>query len=106
MPETLSAVIAAYEAESHPGRRAALIHWLWDDRDRSVIPTMQTALLEADECVWKETLDGLVALGGEAATLALREVRETPVGQPHGDVKRASVDESIEQIDEISREQP
>jgi HEAT repeat protein len=103
MSETLPMVVAAYEGEPNVGRRATLIHCLREYRDNTVVPTLHRALLEADERVWKEALDGLVALGSEEAELALREARDRLAGQLSGGVKRAWIDEAIEQIGENKR---
>ena len=103
MPETLHVVVAVYEAEPNPRRRAALIHCLWEYRDLAALPTLQRALLEADERVWKEALDGLVTLGGEEAERALRDARDMLARQPSGDVKHEWIDEAIQQIGEHKR---
>lgn len=75
-----------------------------DGDARDAAPTLQKALLEADDLVWTEALDGLVALGGSQAEQALREARERLVSQGGGGIKRQWLDEAIEQIGASKRE--
>lgn len=103
MPETLPAVLEAYEREPDQRRRATLIHCLWEYRDNAVVPTLRKALLDGDQRVWREALDGFVALGGAKAEEALRETRDRLSGQPSAGAKRAWIDEALEQLGENKR---
>jgi HEAT repeat protein len=102
MPETLSMVAAACRAEREPERRAMLIHCLWQYRNPAAVPTLGSALRDADDQVWKEALDGLVTLGGAEAARVLRDARAALVGDETR-VKREWLEEAIEQLGEGNR---
>jgi HEAT repeat protein len=102
MPETLTMVAAACGAERTPERRAMLIHCLWQYRDRAAVPTLGSALRDADDQVWKEALDGLVTLGGAEAERVLLDTRDALVGDETR-VKREWLEEAIEQLGEGNR---
>jgi HEAT repeat protein len=96
--EALPFVAEAYHREPDAKRRQSVIHCLWQYRDVAVLPTLRMALRDADERVWKEALDGFVALGGGAVQRALEEERGALSQDAKAKVKREWIDEAIEQI--------
>jgi len=73
----------------------ALLEVIWQHRQQWVIPLLGEALLDAHPRVWRQALDGLVALGSPAAVAALRRARVH-----RDDVEfRRWVDEAIVQAD-------
>jgi HEAT repeat protein len=102
MPETLPFVVAAYQEEPNARRRESLIHCLWQYRDLAALPTLRAAMRDSDDRVWKEALDGLVALGGDEAQRVLREaLLELPDGIA-ARTQRKWIDEALEQIEETN----
>jgi hypothetical protein len=99
LPQSFPFVEAAYRQERQPERRAALIHCLWQYRNRAALPTLGSALRDDDDRVWKEALDGLVALGGAEAERVLRDTRVS-LGGDEARAKAEWIDEAIEQIGE------
>src|SRR5258706_4147045 len=68
--EALPLLLEEYHRESDAERRRLLIHCIWQYRDPGVIPTLAAALDDANDRVWRESLDGLVTLGtGEALVI-------------------------------------
>ena len=98
LPELLPLVVEAYGCESDGQRRELLIHCLWQFRDAAALPTLAAALCDPDDRVWKEALDSIVTLGGDATLRVLEEARDTPAKTPIEKIKRAWIDEAIGQI--------
>jgi len=94
------AVLPELEAQFRTARapevRRFLLEVIWQHRQQSVIPLLGEALLDADHRVWREALDGLVALGSPRSVAALRAVRV----QRDDEQFRRWVDEAIEQAEE------
>jgi HEAT repeat protein len=59
--------IAAFMAENCPERRELLIRVIWQFRTPAVLPALAIALNDPSVEVWKNALDGLVAIGGDQA---------------------------------------
>lgn len=89
-----SALLAeAFKGEHEPGLRLLLLRVLWQTRSLDALPCLLQALEDDAQSVWKEALDGLVALGGPRAIEGLRAVR---IGT---DPEKAEwIDEAIAQI--------
>lgn len=101
MPGLLPVVAEAFRMETNPDRRWAAIHCLGQYRDDAALPTLSAALRDPDDRVWKEALDGLVTLGGSMAVRTLQDASiflAENARDPR--VKRAWIDEAIEQIRE------
>jgi HEAT repeat protein len=96
--EALPLVAEAYGRESDGQRRESLIHCLWQFRDIAALPTLSVALRDPDDRVWKEALDGIVTLGGDAALGVLEEARDALRKEP--ETKRQWIEEAIGQIRE------
>ena len=100
LPEALPLVAEAYEYESDGGRRESLIHCLWQFRDTKALPTLSAALHDPDDRVWKEALDGIVTLGGEAGLQVLEKARDVAAQKPTERVRREWIEEAIRQVQE------
>jgi HEAT repeat protein len=72
---------------------------IWQHRQQSVIPLLGEALLDAHPRIWRQALDGLVALSSPAAVAALRSARV----HRHDVEFRRWVDEAIVQADAEGR---
>jgi hypothetical protein len=99
-PGAIAFVAEAYHHETDHQRRQALVHALWQFRDATALPTLTAALREQDEAVWKEALDGIVTIGGEAALRVLEGVRDSLTVEQGSTVKREWIDEAIRQVQE------
>lgn len=100
----------AYEGARDPKQRALLLEVLWQHRDPSTIPVLAAALWDAEPAVWKEALNGLVALGcrerneGRARpdcvqALQTARLRALEVGQGAAEL-RGWIEEALEQLRE------
>jgi hypothetical protein len=93
--EALPELEGRFRTSTDPGLRAFLLRVIWQHRQQSVIPVLAHALLDADRRVWREAMDGLVALGCPAAVTALRTVRAQRDEQDF----QGWADEAIEQAE-------
>jgi HEAT repeat protein len=71
----LPELIAAFRGEADGEVRRFLVEVIWQHRQPSAIPFLGEVLRDPDPQVWKEALDGLVALASPAAIEALRAAR-------------------------------
>jgi hypothetical protein len=94
IPEALPLVEEAFTRASDGARRADIVHCMWQFRNPEALPTLALALHDADDRVWKESLDGLVTLGGAASLLVL----EGELNRTVPAVKREWIEEAIGQI--------
>lgn len=91
-------VVEAYRCESDGPRRERLIHCLWQFRDIAALPTLSAALRDPDERVWKEALDGIVTVGGDATLRLLEEAHATGPRDERAKTRDRWIDEAITQI--------
>lgn len=89
------------ELDLPANRRIApeILRGLWESRDPRVVDRLGQALHDSDPRLWKEALNGLVAIAGPASLSCLRETRDliaTRGTLPNG-LDLAWVDEAIEQ---------
>jgi hypothetical protein len=74
--EILAELMAAFRAESDSGIRAFLVEVIWQHRRQEAIPFLGEALRSAEPAIWKQAIDGLVALASPAAFAVLQEARQ------------------------------
>ena len=98
LPQALPLVAEAYHHEREPRRRAEIIRCLWEFRNPAALPILAAALHEDQDPVWKEALDGLVALGGDAALRILEGERTNQTSLRREAVKLEWIDEAIGQV--------
>jgi len=96
----ISLVAGAYDRETQPKRRAALVHALRQFRDAAALPALAAALRDPDGRVWKEALDGIVTLGGPPALEVLQAARAALETFTDAEVRQQWIDEAVEQVKE------
>jgi HEAT repeats len=94
-------LVAAYSSERDPAVKAFIVEVLWQQRDGAVIPTLGQALLESDNRVWREALNGLVALASAESLGALRAARSRRNSHAAGVEFSRWLEEAIEQAETI-----
>ncbi len=88
-------LIQQFTAQTYGADRARIIEVIWQRRDKATIPFLASALHDPHSDVWKQALDGLVAIGGIESRNALIDFR-SDISE---DNERASwADEAIDQI--------
>ncbi len=75
-------LIAAFHGEQDARVREFLVEVIWQNREPSVIPFLGEALHDPEAAVWKQALDGLVALATPAALDTLRAAAERQSATP------------------------
>ncbi len=78
--EALPELIAEFRAATDADLRAFLINVIWQHRQLSVIPLLGEAQREGEKAVWRQAMDGLVALAYPKAIeeLGSAKTREFP----------------------------
>lgn len=96
--DELPNLIATCRSETDAEVRAFLVELIWQHRQPSVIPFLGEALSDPDPRVWKEAMNGLVALASPAALEALLAARgRTFSSQQEGEKFQGWLAEAIEQ---------
>ena len=92
-------LVAAFDAETNRSTRALLVDAIWEHRTPAVLEFLGRALADPDPPIWKNALDGFVALGSATALEALRAARGRVAALTPPDAERLQwVDEALEQI--------
>lgn len=65
-----------YRSEFDPLIRALLVKLVWNLRSPSAVPFLAEALQDPDPAVWREALDGLVALASHESLAILQGARD------------------------------
>ena len=92
-PEALFTMQRAYRCENDPIVRSVIVAAIWQHRQLSLIQFLAGVLRDPAPVVWKEALDGLVALASPESIRVLRSAAAD------GDlVRRAWIEEAIEQV--------
>lgn len=73
--DVLPALMEVFWTERSPKVRAFLVKVAWERREQSLIPFLGKALIENDEEVWQEALDGLVAFSSQESLEVLQSAR-------------------------------
>lgn len=89
-------IIEAYRSEKDAGFRAVLVQIVWQRRDPGTLDFLAEALRDLDDRVWKEALDGIVAIGGPAAVAILKTARAK------AELERSGDEDFFEWLDEAS----
>ena len=93
--EVIHVVGDAFRQQSNGVLRRLLTRILWQTRSDRAVPLLSEALEDSQPQVWKEALDGLVAIGSEDALVCLLTARQRT------EMSKASwLDEGILQIRE------
>jgi hypothetical protein len=98
--EVLPELMAVFRAERDVQVRAFIVEVVWQHRQQSVIPFLGEALHDSEPVVWREALDGLVALASPAALEILRSARTRRFPNPRDtDEFRHWLEEAIVQAE-------
>jgi hypothetical protein len=73
--DILPELMAVFRGEQDIGVRELLVEVIWEYRERSVIPFLGEALSDTEPRIWRQALNGLVALASPAALDVLRAAR-------------------------------
>jgi len=95
----LPALMTEYHQTGDIPFRVFLLNVIWQNRQPSVVPFLEKALWDPEPEVWKEALDGLVALASPASLKVLLGARTMNVlDRPGGTEWVEWIDEAIEQV--------
>ena len=64
LPAILPLLVERFHQEKDGESRARIVEVIWQHRQPASIGVLSTALEDAHPAVWKQALDGLVAVGG------------------------------------------
>lgn len=92
--------IAALQQGNTPPRRPRLVRVISQFRDSAALPTLAIALRDPFEHVWKNALDGMVALGGNQALAVLNEALAMTSATPAETEKFEWIHEAVTQVAE------
>ncbi len=92
-------LVNAYRTEAEPTVRATLVEIIWQHRVPETISFLSEALDDNHPEVWKNALDGIVALGHPSAIQVLESAKQN-VQATHSkrSIKIEWIDEAIQQI--------
>ncbi len=94
-------LIKVFQSETDPQVRAFLVEVIWQQRDRSAIPTLAAALNDPDGRVWREALNGLVTLASPESVEAMKMARGRKFRTAHEQGKfNTWLEEAIDQTAE------
>jgi hypothetical protein len=99
--EILPQLIGAYKTESAANVRCFLVEVIWQHRDLSIIPFLGDVLDDEAPEVWKQALDGLVAL---ASPLSRRVLTDAQARFHNRKDMQIWLHEALEQVDEALEE--
>ncbi len=92
--------VDALRRETDTARRRRLVSIIWRFRDPVALPALAVASADHGDEVWKEALDGIVAIGGQAAMQILRDAQVSLAADPRAAGKLEWIPEAIQQVQE------
>jgi hypothetical protein len=95
--EILPHLMDAYKAEVKADIRCFLVEVIWQHRDPTVVPFLDEVLDDENPKVWKQALDGLVALASPSARQVLSKAQAR---LHHRKDMETWLHEALEQVDE------
>lgn len=103
--EILPELMEVFRAKRDIGVREYLIEVIWEYREPSVIPFLGEALSDTEPRIWRQALNGLVALASPAALDFLRAARTRQFRtQRETEEFRRWLEEAIEQAEAATQE--
>jgi len=100
-PDAVRLMIAAFDEPENCAVRADIVRCLWQCRRPEALGFLTGALHDAEPAVWKEALDGIVALGGGEAIRILEAAHaRLPADRPQSGITAEWIDEALEQLRE------
>lgn len=104
-PSVIPVLIEAFPKPVNSGIRAKIVQCIWQHRRPEDVSFLANLLYDPESAVWREALDGLVAIGGSDVVSALQEGRmRLSEEQPVRATTVEWVDEALEQIREVEAE--
>ena len=97
-PDAVSLMIAAFDEPENRAVRANIVRCVWEYRLPEALGFLAAALHDPEPQVWKEALDGIVALGGSEAARTLEAAR-TRVSAAQAEW----IEEALEQLREQTK---
>jgi hypothetical protein len=92
-------LIDAYYAETSIELQADLVEIVWKHRLPETLDFLSAALRHDDPRIWKNALDGMVAIGGQTSIMRLETERSRLFAAPQDFKTRLEwIDEAIQQI--------
>ena len=85
-------LIEEFQCQQEGGFRARIVEVIWRHRLPSTIPFLAAALSDSHPEVWKQAIDGLIAIGGAEARSALHGFRAQLAND---DERTAWIDEAL-----------
>lgn len=102
--DILPELMEVFRSEQDVGVRVLLVEVIWGYREQSVIPFLGEALSDQEPRIWRQALNGLVALGSPAALDVLRAARTRQLPTPRETEEfRCWLEEAIEQAEKEAR---
>lgn len=98
--EVVPLLIEAFDKGENRDFRAQLVQCIWQIRLPETIGFLAGVLHDLEPAVWKEALDGLVALRGSEAVKALEKARIVISARPGPGVTLEWIDEALQQLRE------
>lgn len=103
-PSALPILIDAFHKETEKSVKACLLNAIWEYRSSVSIPVLAEALNDPEPEVWKQALDGLVAMESREALNVLNAAKPRRLERDTEAVElRSWLDEAIEQLTEQIR---
>ena len=97
-------LMTLFREEQDAAVRELLVEVIWQYRDRSVIPFLGDALSDSEPRVWRQALDGLVALASPDALDVLRRARNRKFcSQREAEEFHQWLEDAIEQAEQQAR---
>ena len=98
--DMLPAMIQVFRTEQDADIRGLLVKVAWERRDQAAVPFLKEALIQSEEQVWQQALDGLVAFASPESLEILQRAR-THVHQDEAAAKRFRLwlEEAIQQVE-------
>lgn len=102
--EILPELIDVFRVSKDVSVREFLVEVIWEYREKSVIPFLGEALRDSEPRVWRQALNGLVALASSAAldVLQAARIQEFPKRRDNENFHRW-LEEAIEQAETEAR---
>jgi HEAT repeat protein len=91
----LPLLIQQFSTHQDSAGRERIIEVIWQIRDETTIPFLASVLDDPQPDVWKQALDGLVAMGGIESRIALVDFRSKVSKE---DERIPWIDEAIDQL--------
>ena len=92
-------LVKAFHTEREPKMKSRILEVIWQHRDPAAIPVLAEALLDPAPAVWKEALNGLVALNRPECISVLEKARGRDIeGGKSSSSFISWVEEALEQL--------